>query len=158
MGSSSSAQRLDISIASEHCRSSSTSRADLNSPGPAYGCSGSTPASLGRHSAFSGRHIYVPADICGAGSTPTFPRPAYMFSGRIIRQRSGIYQIWPSLAGIHVCWAGIAIFWPAWASISKIRRWPGHLRPGGLASASSRPAHPRLPAAAQPGGSAYSPL
>jgi hypothetical protein len=54
-------------------------------------------ASPGRHSASSGRHIYAPADIfmsrptyVGPGSTPAFPRPAHMFSGRIIRLRAGI--------------------------------------------------------------------
>jgi hypothetical protein len=71
---------LNISTASEHCRSSSASRADINSPRPAYGCPGSTSASPdrrstssgqhilcpGRHILCPGRHIYVPANICGA--------------------------------------------------------------------------------------------
>jgi hypothetical protein len=125
MGSSSFARGLDISTAFEHCRSSSTSRADLNSPGPAYGCPGSTSASPGRHSISSGRHIYAPASIfmsrpayVGPGSTPAFPRLAFMFSGWNIHLRASIWRFWPFLAGISSSWAdlghsrpALAVFW-----------------------------------------------
>jgi hypothetical protein len=76
MGSSSLAWGLDISIAFEHCMSSLASRADINSPGPAYDCPGSTSASPGRHSASSGRHIYVSADICASGVDFGIPQAA----------------------------------------------------------------------------------
>jgi hypothetical protein len=109
MGSSSSTRGLDISTASDHCRSSSASRADINLPGPAFGCPGSTSASPGRHSASSGWHIYVPANICGARVDSGIP-PA------------GIYVFWPEYtsAGRH-----IAIL----AFLGRIKLVLGRIRP-----------------------------
>jgi hypothetical protein len=99
MGSSSSARGLDISIAFEHYRSSSASRADVNSPGPAYGCPGSASALPSRH-ILPRAGIQLPlADIGGF-------RPAYKCSGQNTHFLAGIRR---SLAGIRVCGPGWAI-------------------------------------------------
>jgi hypothetical protein len=147
MGSSSSTRGLDISIASEHCKSSSTSWADLNSPGPAYGCPGSASASPGRHSIPSGRHIYAPADICGPGVNSGTPsagiyvfRPEYTSLGQIITISAYSGRILQVLG--HV-----AASWLTWAGAAQSRCEPGRLPSGGPAAPSSRPAHPGFPAA-----------
>jgi hypothetical protein len=87
---------------------------------------GSTSTRPGRHTAISDlhRHLRAGAQLpragifmsrptyVGPGSTPAFPRPAYMLSHRNIRPRAGIYQFWPFLAGISSSWAGLALSRP----------------------------------------------
>jgi hypothetical protein len=147
MGSSSSARGLDISIASKHCRSSLSSRADINLPEPAYGCPESTSASPGRHSASSGRHIYVPAGIfmsrpiyVGPGSTLALHGPAYnspgrhiIFPGQNSRSWAGIQRIRPFLADISSSWAN-----PGWASGGQIPAGPAPGLPGWAGARPSR--------------------
>jgi hypothetical protein len=159
MGSSS-ARGLDISIASEHCRSSSASRADIKLPGPAYGCPKSTSASPGRHSASSGWHICLPAGIyvsrptyVGPGSTPTLLGRHISFSGQNIHLWADTYRFRPTLAGVFRIWAGTAKSRLAWASAVGARCRAGSFQPDGLAPSSSWPAHPGLPSVASPGRS-----
>jgi hypothetical protein len=138
---------LDISITSKHFRSSSSSWADLNSPGPAFDCPGSTPAFPCRHSASSGQHIYASADIfmsrptlVGPGSTTTLPGRHISFSGRYSRIRAGISQpalLWPELIG-----SGPALRIPSQLGLVELETGAGGSYPSGWASFSSIPSGP----------------
>jgi hypothetical protein len=97
MGYSSLARGLDISTASEHYRSSSASRADINSPGPAYGCPGST-------SALPGQHIHPRAGTQLPRAGIYMSRPAYLCPGRHMWAR---FQLRHFPAGIYLFLAGI---------------------------------------------------
>jgi hypothetical protein len=87
----------------------------------------------------------------GPGSTPTFPRPAYMFFSRNICQRAKLFQFRPITAGNCRFWAGAAKSRLTWAGIAESQCGPERLPPGGPAPPSSRPVHPGLPATAAPG-------
>jgi hypothetical protein len=136
---------LDISTASEHCRSSSASRADSNSPGPAFGRPGSTSTFLGRYilprvgtrlpraGIFMSRPTYL-----GPGSTPALPRLTYIFSDRNICLRAEIYQFWHFLAGISQSRANLSLSRPAlgaqgpgWANTPARQQVPASSTPGG---------------------------
>jgi hypothetical protein len=67
---------------------------------------------------FMSRPTYV-----GLGSTPAFPRPAYMFPDRNIRLRAGIYRFWLFLAGISSSWAGLALSRPVLGALGP--GWAG---------------------------------
>jgi hypothetical protein len=137
MKSSSSARGLDISIASEHFRSSLASRADINSPGPAFGCPGSTSTFSGQHilpragtrlpraSIFMSRPTYA-----GLRSTLAFPWPAYTFSGHNSCLRAGVQHIRPLLAGINIFWAVPGQSRPVDAVAGPIPAWAIALKPG----------------------------
>jgi hypothetical protein len=151
MKSSLSAQGLNISIAFEHFRSSSASRADINSPGPAFGYPGSASIFLGQHILprpalgflglaylCPGRHIYVLADICGPKVDLAFPWLAYMFSGRNSHLRAGMQHIRPLLASINSFWAIPGQSRPADVAAKPIPAWAVALKPGLGSSHQSR--------------------
>jgi hypothetical protein len=113
MGPSLFARGLDISIASKHFRSSSASRADINSPGPTFGCPGSTSTFLGRHILPWAGTRFPRAGIGGSrptyvgpGSTPALLGRHISLLGQNSRLQAGIYLFRPLLARTCGSWAG----------------------------------------------------
>jgi hypothetical protein len=127
MGFSSSVRGLDISTASEHLRSSSASRADINSPGPAFGRPGSTSTFLGRHILpqagtrlpWAGLYVSWPAYLCpgrhwwGQGLLRLFP-------GRHVSFLAGFPALGPTYSNFGPFWPEHASSGPVLASLAGI--------------------------------------